>query len=187
MANLIILEGLSRTGKSTITKELSKKYGFRNISIKEKMPDYVTNLQDFYHGIHIFSNLIYREFPNESFILDRSFLSELVYSKFFNRPTHQTKCDSVADLLFDNNFVLINFSNSYEKYLERQPKDKIIYTQEDFIKQKDLFDWHFNQYQNHNDSQTWKSRFVELDTTKMPIDICIKSIEALLKEKNIIK
>ena len=71
MANLIILEGLSRTGKSTITKVLSEKYGFRNISIKEKMPDYVTNLQDFYHGIHIFSNLIYREFPEETFILDR--------------------------------------------------------------------------------------------------------------------
>ena len=30
MANLIILEGLSRTGKSTITKVLSEKYGFKN-------------------------------------------------------------------------------------------------------------------------------------------------------------
>ena len=44
MANLIILEGLSRTGKSTITKTLSEKYGFKNISIKEKMPDYIENL-----------------------------------------------------------------------------------------------------------------------------------------------
>ena len=32
MANLIILEGLSRTGKSTITKTLSEKYGFKNIN-----------------------------------------------------------------------------------------------------------------------------------------------------------
>jgi thymidylate kinase len=187
MANLIILEGLSRTGKSTITKVLSEKYGFRNISIKEKMPDYVTNLQDFYHGIHIFSNLIYREFPEETFILDRSFLSELVYSKFFNRPTHQTKSDSVADLLFDNNFVLINVTNTYDKYLERQPKDKIIYSQEDFIKQKDLFCWHFNQYQHHNDSQSWKSRFIELDSSTRSIEQCIESIEQLLKDKNIIK
>lgn len=187
MANLIILEGLSRTGKSTITKVLSEKYGFKNISIKEKMPDYITNLHDFYHGIHVFSNLIYREFPNETFILDRSFLSELVYSKFFNRPTHQMKCDSVSDLLFDNNFVIINISNTYDKYLERNPKDKIIYTQEDFIKQKDLFCWHFNKYQNHNDSPTWKSRFVELDSSIRSIEQCIESIETLLKENHIIK
>jgi len=187
MANLIILEGLSRTGKSTITKLLSEKYGFKNISIKEKMPDYVTNLQDFYHGIHIFSNLIYREFTNETFILDRSFLSELVYSKFFNRPTHQAKCDSVADLLFDNNFILVNLSNTYDKYIERQPKDKIIYTREDFIKQKDLFDWNFNKYQNHDDSQNWKSRFVELDSSIKSIDECVIEIEKLLKHKNIIK
>lgn len=187
MANLIILEGLSRTGKSTITKTLSEKYGFKNISIKEKMPDYIENLHDFYHGIHIFSNLIYREFPEETFILDRSFLSELVYSKFFNRKTHQHKCDSVSDLLFDNNFVLINVTNTYDKYLERHPKDKIIYTREDFIKQKDLFDWYFNHYQNHNDSQTWKTKFLELDSSSLSIEQCIDSIENLLKEKNIIK
>lgn len=185
MANLIILEGLSRTGKTSITKTLSERHGFRNISLKEKMPESVS-LPDFYHGIHMISNEFFRSFPDETFILDRSFLSELVYSKFFERKTFQSQSSVISDLLFDNNFVLVYLSNNYSSYIERQPKDKFIYTQEDFIKQKDLFDWYFNYYQNHNDSPSWKNRFVEIHSAYTPLDKCIEEIENSLVTNKII-
>ena len=102
MANIIILEGLSRTGKSSIAAELSEKLGFKSISIKNKMPEYITNLAEFYHGIHVMTNEMYKAFPEETFILDRSFLSEIVYSKFFNRESLACKDDLIANILMDH-------------------------------------------------------------------------------------
>jgi thymidylate kinase len=147
MANLIILEGLSRTGKSSIANLLSKSHGFRSISIKNKMPKFVKNLQEFYHGMHVFANEMYSAFPEETFIIDRSFLSELVYSKFFGRESLACADDTIANLLLDNNFVLVYFSSKHERYIQRVPKDSTIYSPVDFQKQKDLFDWYFNKYQ----------------------------------------
>jgi thymidylate kinase len=185
MANLIILEGLSRTGKSTIAKNLAENNGFRSISIKNKMPDFVENLHEYYHGMHVLANEVYRAFPEETFILDRSFLSELVYSKFFNRKTLSTQDESIADLLFDNNFVLVYFSNSYERYIQRGPKDRIIYTENDFVKQKDLFDWYFDKYKKHDDADCWQHRFIEIDTTTTSIEDSINIINERLKTNEI--
>jgi thymidylate kinase len=187
MANIIILEGLSRTGKSTISKYFSEKYGYRNISFKNKMPDYVENLPDFYHGIHVLFNQIYKEFPNETFILDRSFLSELVYSKFFNRKTYQSGSDVVSNLLLDNNFLLIYLSNNFKSYNERIPKDKIVFTEAEFNRQKDSFSWYFEHFKNNDQSNKWNSRFLRLCTVVHSIDKCIQVIEEKLIEKNIIK
>jgi len=170
MANLIILEGLSRTGKSTISENLQSQFDFRSISIKNKMPECIKNYHEFYHGIHVLANEMFKAFPEETFILDRSFLSELVYSKFFGRETLSTQDDTITNLLLDNKFVLVYFSNTYERYIERGPKDRIIYTEHDFQKQKDLFDWYFNKYQNDCDSETWNQRFVEIDTTGISIE-----------------
>jgi thymidylate kinase len=187
MANLIILEGLSRTGKSTIAKALEESQGFRSVSIKNKMPEFVENLHDFYHGMHVFANEIYRTFPEETFILDRSFLSELVYSKFFNRKTLSNQDESIADLVFDNNFVLVYFSNNYERYIQRGPKDRIIYTKQDFQKQKDLFDWYFNKYKTVHDSDEWKTKFLEIDTATTSIEDSIKIITEHLEKLQLTK
>lgn len=187
MANLIILEGLSRTGKSSIAELLSKKYGFRRMSVKDKMPECIENLHEFYHGIHVMANMMYSAFPEETFILDRSFLSELVYSKFFNRKSLITEDDSLTDLLLDNNFAIIYLSNTYEKYVERKPKDRIIYSPNDFIMQKDSFDWYYDYYKTHSDSGKWKNRFIEIDTSIKSIDQSIVEIEKLLIKTSIIK
>lgn len=182
MANLIILEGLSRTGKSTIAKKLAKEHGYRSISIKNKMPDFIENLYEFYHGMHVLANEVYQAFPEETFILDRSFLSEMVYSKFFQRKSLATADDSIANLLLDNNFILVYFSNSYERYIQRGPKDRIIYSEQDFLKQKDLFDWYFDKYKKQNDAECWQHRFVEIDTTSHSIDQSIDIIRNTLEK-----
>ena len=185
MANLIILEGLSRTGKSTITQELCKRHGFRSISLKEKMPNEVS-LPDFYHGIHMISNEFFRSFPNETFVLDRSFLSEMVYSKFFNRKSYITHDMIIADLLHDNNFVLIHLDNTHKEYMNRSPKDRHVYTYDEFSKQKDLFYWFYENYKCKYHNDIWQNRFQEIDTTEHSLVEVIDSIEMHLIKNKII-
>lgn len=187
MANIIILEGLSRTGKSSIAAELSEKLGFKSISIKNKMPEYITNLAEFYHGIHVMTNEMYKAFPEETFILDRSFLSEIVYSKFFNRESLACKDDLIANILMDHNFVLVYLSNNYERYIQRGPKDRIVFTEREFQDQKDSFDWYFNKYENDKDSESWHKKFIEIDTTETSIEESIQIITKHLEENQIIK
>lgn len=187
MANLIILEGLSRTGKSTITKRLSDRYRFNNISLKEKMPDCVDSFPDFYHGIHVISNEFFKSFKDSTFILDRSFVSELVYSRFFRRKTHIKEDTVVGDLLLDNNFVIFNFQTTHKNYIERTPKDRVIYTFDEFNKQRDSFYWYFEHYKNIDPKRNWKNRFIEIDTDSNTIDNTIDIIETHLLQHNIIK
>jgi thymidylate kinase len=187
MANIIILEGLSRTGKSTIANELGNRFGFKSISIKNKMPEFIKNYHEFYHGIHVLANEMYKAFPEETFILDRSFLSEVVYSKFFNRESFACKDDLIADMLMDHNFVLVYLSNNYERYIQRGPKDRIVFTEREFQDQKDSFDWYFNKYENDKDSESWHKKFIEIDTTETSIEESIQIITKHLEENQIIK
>jgi thymidylate kinase len=182
MANLIIIEGLSRTGKSTICSEISKRNGFRNLSVVEKMPEYVENLPDFYHGMHVYSNAVFKAFPEETFILDRSFLSEQVYSRFFQRPSYIQKGSVINDILFDNNFILVYLSNRYRNYIDRSPKDKIVYTEDQFLQQKDLFEWFFDQHQKHFNNDRWQDRFLRLSSADNTIEECIDQINLKIKQ-----
>jgi thymidylate kinase len=187
MANLIILEGVSRTGKSSIAKSLSEKFGFRCISIKHKNPEYIKNLPDFYQGMQVYANEIFRAFPDETFILDRSFISELVYAKAFERDSYITEDRVVADLLHDNNFTIINLTSTHETYLQRIPKDKKIYTFCQYAKQKDLFYYFYEHYKKYYDSKQWQSRFIELDTNYHSIEQCEEHIIKLLENNSILK
>lgn len=182
MANLIILEGVSRTGKSTISKQIAEEFGFRNFSIKTKMPEYVDNLPDFYHGMHILANELFRAFPDETFILDRSFLSELVYSKFFNRKSYINNDQVISDLLLDNKFLLVLLDNNHQQYINRGPKDKIIYSEIDFLKQKDLFQWHFHNFRDKFDSLTWRNQFLYIDTTETNLTETTSQIKTRIKQ-----
>ena len=189
MANLIILEGVSRTGKSTITKILSDKFGFRHISIKNKSPEFISNFPDFYHGMHVMLNEFIKTFPEETFILDRSFLSELVYSRAFNRKTHVTEDDFIFNMLTENNFLLVNLVTTHSEYLNRIPKDRKIYTFNEFDTQKELFRFYFNHYlasTNFPNSKQKNSQFLEIDTNKNTIDEVVQKIEKSLVKINIL-
>jgi thymidylate kinase len=187
MANLIILEGVSRTGKSSLTKSLSEKFGFRNISIKNKMPESIDNLPDFYQGMHMMANEFFAAFPDETFILDRSFISELVYSKTFSRKTYINEDEVIADLLHDNNFVIVNLSTIHAEYLKRAPKDKRIYSLYEFNLQKDTFYWFFEYFKCYYSGKKWQNRFLELDTNSFTIEQCAEQIECLLNKNSILK
>lgn len=180
MANLIILEGVSRTGKSSICKALSEKYGYKNISVADKMPYFIDNLPDFYHGMHVISNEFFKSFENETFILDRSFISELVYSKFFNRNSYIAIDDTICSLLHDNQFVIINLITTHQEYLKRIPKDKKIYSFHEFNKQKDLFYWYYENFKTKYSDSDWTNRFTEIDTNQFSIDNCIDQIQNLI-------
>lgn len=186
MANLIILEGVSRTGKSSITKSLSSKFGFKRISIENKNPDYIKCLPDFYQGMQVIANEFFKSLEHETFILDRSFLSEIVYSKAFNRNSYITDGDVISNLLHDNNFVLINLTSTHETYLKRIPKDKKPYTYTEYAKQKDLFYYFYEHYKNYYKTKDWSCRFMELDTNFHSIEQCEEHIIQLLEKKLIL-
>lgn len=179
MAKLIILEGLSRTGKTSIS-EYFEHTGFKNISVKNKMPDYVENLPDFYHGMHIITNLFLKESNEMNIVLDRSFLSEMVYSRFFGRSTYIYEGDVVNDLLENNDFTFVYLTNDHDTYLKRTPKDKIIYSEKDYEIQRRYFDENFNilraRYLNMPKQDEWNNRFVKIDTTQNSIEKCIHII-----------
>ena len=181
MANLIILEGLSRTGKTTISKLISANYGYRNLSIKNKMPEYVQSLPEFYHGMHVYSNEIFRAFPDQTFVLDRSFLSELVYSEFFNRPTYINSGSVINDLL-RNNFILIHLDNDHKNYIDRSPKDKIVYSENEFNHQRNLFNQFFDAHQNSKTDKTWNDRFLRISTVENSIYECEEKINTKINQ-----
>ena len=187
MANLIILEGVSRTGKSSLTKLFSDKFGYRNISVKNKKPECIENLPDFYQGMHMIANEFFAAFPEETFILDRSFMSELVYSKCFGRKTYINEEEVIPDLLHDNNFVIVNLSTIHAEYLKRAPKDKHIYSVEEFNRQKDTFYWFYEHYKCYYSGKKWQNRFIELDTNVLSIEECAEKIELQLAKNSILK
>jgi thymidylate kinase len=136
--------------------------------------------------MQVIANEFFKTFPEETFILDRSFLSELVYSKAFNRPSYITEGDVVTDLLHDNNFVLINLTSTHETYKKRIPKDKKPYTFCQYAKQKDLFYYFYEHYKKYYDSKQWQSRFLELDTNYHSIEQCEEHIIKLLEINSIL-
>jgi thymidylate kinase len=161
MANLIILEGVSRTGKSSISEALTSKYAFRNISVKVKSPKFIDNLPDFYHGMHVISSEFFTSFPDQTFVLDRSILSELVYPKALNRKSYMNETIALH-FLAENDFKLFLFDNTYEYYLKNSPKESL-YTPEQFEIQRNLFNEKFELLKNYSQDPSWQSRFIRIE------------------------
>lgn len=137
MAKLIILDGLSRTGKTSISNKLKNEGFGRIISLSDKRPIGV-DIQSYYKGVSSISNEFFKVFPNETFILDRSFLSELVYCKFFKRESSATK-DYIKDLIEHNKIILFYLHNTYSDYKNRNPKDTYIFSEDEYEYLKKLF------------------------------------------------
>lgn len=130
MAKIIIIDGLSRTGKTSICNKLEESDNGRIISLKLKMPIGL-DIYSFYKGVGLISMEFYKAFPNEIFILDRSFLSELVFSNFFKRRPSITESE-INQLCKENEVQLYLMLNTFEDYLKRSPKDSYIYNQNEY-------------------------------------------------------
>ena len=176
MADIIILEGLSRTGKTTIAKRMGV-FGYKSISIKSKMPDYINNYADFYNGMDLMTNAFLEASPNDKFILDRSFLSAIVYAQFFNRPTHIKKDSIICDLLNKNQFVLVYLTTTHPSYLDRSPKDRIVYNEKEFMIQRNIFDNEFALLKTKFSNSSKKSNFIKIDTDNQSIENCLHIIK----------
>jgi len=137
MANLIILEGLSRTGKTTIANQLKKDGYGRIVSIDEKMPE-CKDLTSFYKGCFYSYDAFFKAFPDETFILDRSFLSEMVYPEFFERPPSFDP-NYIFDFINRHKIYLFMLGNLHKDYMDRGPKDSYTYTEEDYMILEYLF------------------------------------------------
>ena len=138
MAKLIILEGTSRTGKTTIANYLKDNGYGRIISLKNKMPD-DCDLTSFYKGTFMSYDDFFQAFPEETFILDRSFLSEMVYPDFFGRPT-SIDANYIFDFVHNHEIHLFLLTNKHSDYVERGPKDRYKYTEDDYTILYHLFD-----------------------------------------------
>lgn len=184
MANIIILEGLSRSGKSSICKHFEYKHNFKylgytsklNIKNKDKI-----SLPDFYYGVHLTMAMFLNSCEKENIILDRSSLSDIIYSNFFNRKTYLTENDFINDTLKKHNFLLVYMSNSYSNYIERSPKETNLYSNEDFVKQQSLFELYFNSiYASEPENyefKNWTKRFLHVPTNNLTLNETIELIE----------
>jgi hypothetical protein len=137
MCKLIILEGLSRTGKTTIANHLRDNGYGRIVSIQDKMPQ-CEDLTSFYKGCFYSYDAFFEAFPNETFILDRSFLSEMVYPKFYNRDP-SISSNYILDFITKHDIHLFMLGNVHKDYIDRGPKDSYTYTSDDYLILENLF------------------------------------------------
>jgi len=179
MAKLIILEGLSRTGKTSIAKDLCDNNFGRIISLKEKMPDHC-DLASFYKGTFFSYDAFFNAFPDETFILDRSFMSEMVYSKFFGRiPAINNKY--IVDFFIDHDIKLFYLWNEHLDYMKRGPKDRIVYDAKDYARLKTLFERAFLTCSELNHAQN--AHFQTINTSEYNIEQSINLIKEQIWKK----
>jgi len=188
MAKLIILDGLSRTGKTTITNRLRDDGYGKIISLDEKRP-VNTDVTSFYKGIGMISKEFYKAFHNEIFILDRSFMSEIVFSKFFKR-TCSMSINNTQDLLEENDVIQFYLWNDHEDYIKRNPKDRYTYSKDDYDVLKSLFateciNWSCTEDNDENVIDL--CRTTAIDTSRNNIDQVYEIIINQIAEHNLNK
>lgn len=165
MCKLIILEGLSRTGKTTIANNLRDNSYGRIVSLKEKMPE-CKDMTSFYKGCFYSYDAFFEAFPDETFILDRSFLSEMVYPEFFERPK-SIDANYIFDFVNNHDIHLFLLTNEHSDYVKRSPKDRYKYTEDDYKILTYLFNQNLGKverYINSNIIDTSKNSIIETIT-----------------------
>lgn len=156
----IALEGVDGSGKTTVAEKLANKYGCNIIRLT-------------YNGdrsIESYSHLM----KSENVVHDRTFISEMIYPKYFNRAS-RLDVEFIPELFYKmrfNRIKLFILTASDETILERIGKrgDEFIDDAKKFIK--------INQ-----DYLTLAKRhkYKVIDTTNKTIDEIVKEIGGYLK------
>lgn len=180
MANLIIFEGLERCGKGSIINLLNQKITYKKIEAEAKQPVTIPydHLGILYEGMHQFAAQLYKNLPGETFLIDRYFISEFVYSQQFQRNSYMTK-DYIQDLCDNNKVIVFYLKNTHQDYLDRGPKNKITLTEEQYGHMQDLFAINIVSIKSSVDN----IKIHEINTTNKSIENVYAEIKSILNEK----
>jgi thymidylate kinase len=140
MAKLIIFEGIERCGKGSMIDILHGKHDIKKLEPKPKQPVTIPfeHLGILYEGVHQFAAQLYK-IVDDTFLIDRYFLSEFVYAKQFKRGSYMTM-EYIKDLCDNNEVTVFYLQNTYEDYVERGPKNLKILSKDDYNYMISLFD-----------------------------------------------
>lgn len=175
MAKLIIFEGIERCGKGSMIDILHEQHGIKKLEPKPKQPVTIPfeHLGILYEGVHQFAEQLYK-IVDETFLIDRYFLSEFVYAKQFKRNLYMM-IEYIKDLCDNNTVVMFYLQNTYEDYIDRGPKNKILLSKDDYEYMTALF----RQYIDLVKRNVPNLKIHEINTHNKSID----SIYAQVKEK----
>ena len=176
MAKLIILEGIERCGKTTLIEILHRDNIGTFVKPGKKQPDDIPfeHLGIFYEGIHNFTQKFLKIIPNDTYIFDRFFLSEFVYSEQFKRKTYMD-IDYVKELSKDNEITMFYLKNTHKDYLNRGPKNKVKLTSTEYTDMQYLFASHIFEIQH----QVPKINIEVIDTSVNDL----KTVYNIIKDK----
>ena len=144
MAQFIIFDGQSRTGKSTCAKMLSQLLGVGLVEMPNKVPKDISDKSAYYSGA-AYSGYSFMQAmdTDDLYVLDRSIFTNLIFSQVFNRPLQFD--DSLYDkLLKKHEYLFINFHSSYTHYTNwvNIEKDGYIYTTAQHSKIRAMFSYY---------------------------------------------
>jgi thymidylate kinase len=175
MAKLIIFEGIERCGKGSMIDILHGKHGIKKLEPKPKQPVTIPfeHLGILYEGVHQFAAQFYK-IVDDTFLVDRYFLSEFVYAKQFKRNSYMTM-EYIKDLCDNNEVIVFYLQNTYEDYVERGPKNLKILSEDDYNYMIELF----GQYIDLINDNIGNITFHEINTHKRSV----QEVYNIVKEK----
>jgi hypothetical protein len=77
---------------------------------------------------------------------------------------------------------LIHLDNDHKNYIDRSPKDKIVYSENEFNHQRNLFNQFFDAHQNLSTDKTWNDRFLRISTVENSIYECEEKINTKINQ-----
>lgn len=121
----IIIEGADGVGKSTIAKKVADKFNLSLVHFTNKDP------RDL--------NFYYQSLRKDNVIYDRSFLSEMIYPKIFNRPQKLKEYEfqyllGKAKELDIKILIINNYDFTLKNFEEKVIKDNINLIKDDYLK-----------------------------------------------------
>lgn len=163
---VLIFEGHDRCGKTTIANKLAERFNTQVFMTNSRecftSSEAPGNLSVFNYYLAKYVQDIYqRKELNKPIIIYRSFLSEMVYAKLFNRETSDFH-NKAADVLFNRvNATIILCKNNRTVYGDETLPDSMVQ------KSADLFD-HYK--------MMVRCKVLELDTSSHNVDEYINSL-----------
>ena len=117
---MIIVEGIDRVGKTTYCKELSKFLNIPILTLPRPGEDGLKCSDKFIMGLYQVEVVVEFAILGFNFIIDRSYPSELVYSKVANRETFPEKYYALDRKLMPFASIIYlapNYTNIYDRWL----------------------------------------------------------------------